>query len=205
MADDRNTARVSIIDPDWRGVLPLDRLHLPRRLRRTIRQDRFSVRINQNFPTCLRQCAEMAPNRTGTWINHGIEALCQQLFLTGNAHSVECYVQDQLVGGLYGITLGGAFFGESMFQRATNASKVALFHLCARLIRQGFSLLDVQFITDHLSQFGAIEIPRNTYLEHLTTALPQNPNFSINPAPMQGAEVLEILDAGYLQSNTHTS
>ncbi|VAV95356.1 Leucyl/phenylalanyl-tRNA--protein transferase, partial [hydrothermal vent metagenome] len=142
MAADRSSSHVSIIDPKWRGVLPLDGLHLPKRLARTIRQDRFAVYINRNFAATLHLCAEATAQRQETWINHGIEALCHLLYLRGAAHSVECYDGETLVGGLYGITLGGAFFGESMFSRQRDASKVALFHLCARLTRNGFTLLD---------------------------------------------------------------
>ncbi len=193
MADDRNADTVSIIDPDWRGILPLEHLHIPRRLARTIRQDKFQVHINRNFAATIHLCAESAPDRADTWINAGIEMLCHHLYLRGNAHSVECYQKDQLVGGLYGISLGGAFFGESMFSRSRDASKIALFHLCAHLKRQGFSLLDTQFITEHLSQFGATEISRDAYLQKLQIAQNQVCNFTKKPHPMSGQMVLNIL------------
>jgi len=193
MANDRDSQMVSIIDPEWRGILPLDALHLPRRLARTIRQDRFSVYINRNFAAVIQLCAEAADNRPETWINHGIELLCHHLYLRGHAHSIECYREDELVGGLYGVSLGGAFFGESMFSRARDASKVALFHLCARMKMQGFTLLDTQFITDHLSQFGAIEIDRDEYLNLLYQAKTRHADLAGNDKPLSGANVLEIL------------
>ncbi|PHR62506.1 MAG: leucyl/phenylalanyl-tRNA--protein transferase [Robiginitomaculum sp.] len=193
MASDRTANSVSIIDPEWRGILPLDGLHIPRRLARTIRQNRFRVHVNRNFAATIQMCAESAPDRPETWINHGIEVLCHHLYLRGAAHSVECYLDDRLVGGLYGVILGGAFFGESMFSRERDASKVALFHLCARLVRQGFFLLDTQFMTDHLAQFGAIEIDRTAYLQRLETAKAIHPVFGENPDPLDGSDVLEIL------------
>jgi leucyl/phenylalanyl-tRNA--protein transferase len=193
MAADRDAEMVSIIDPDIRGILPLEALHLPRRLARTIRQDKFTVHINRNFAAIIQLCAEVAPDREETWINPGIKMLCHHLYLRGHAHSVEAYQDGELVGGLYGVSLGGAFFGESMFSRARDASKIALFHLCARLKRQGFTLLDTQFMTEHLAQFGAVEILRETYLEQLQTAKHQTADFSQDPAPLAGSKVLEIL------------
>lgn len=201
MATDRNAHTVSIIDPDVRGVLPLDSFHVPRRLARTVRQDKYRVSINRRFAEVVRLCAEAAPDRLDTWINHGIEYFCHVLHLRGAAHSVECYDnKDKLVGGLYGITLGGAFFGESMFSRARDASKVALVHLVARLRRQGFILLDTQFITSHLQQFGATEISRADYLQKLESARALTCDFTAGEAEMSGVEALT-----YLQSSTQTS
>jgi len=195
MAENRNSNRVAIFDPDPRCILPLDALHLPRRLARTIRQNRFTVHINRNFAATISQCAKTTDERTETWINYGIEALCHSLFLRGHAHSVECYLQNQLVGGLYGVSLGGAFFGESMFSRVRDASKVALFHLCARLIRQGFCLLDIQFNTEHLEQFGAVEIGRTEYKMKLARAIKAEVNFTSNITPMSGHDVLNHLNS----------
>lgn len=201
MAADRNAHTVSIIDPDVRGILPLDDFHLPRRLARTVRQDRFTVCINRRFAEVVSLCAESAPDRPDTWINHGIEYFCHVLHLRGAAHSVEAYSPEgELVGGLYGVSLGGAFFGESMFSRARDASKVALVHLVARLKRQGFALLDTQFITSHLQQFGAIEILRDRYLQKLQTATAKSCDFTAGAAEMSGVEAL-----AYLQSSTQTS
>jgi leucyl/phenylalanyl-tRNA--protein transferase len=193
MAEDQTSGSVAIIDPEMRGILPLNALHLPRRLARTINSDQFHVAINRDFAAVIAMCAEPAADRQQTWINSGINYLCQQLHQLGHAHSVECYLDNELVAGLYGITLGGAFFGESMFTRSRDASKVALFHLCARLIKQGFTLLDIQFITDHLAQFGAIEITRYDYLKLLDTAKQQAPVFCDDNKSMSGRQVLQIL------------
>lgn len=200
MAADRESRTVSIIDPEIRGILPLENFHVPRRLARTVRQDKYSVTINRNFAATIGLCAESAPDRHDTWISHGIEYLCHVLHMRGAAHSVEVLDADGiLVGGLYGVSLGGAFFGESMFSRARDASKVALVHLVARLHRQGFALLDTQFITAHLQQFGAVEIPRATYLEKLQNAIARDCDFAAGP-DMTGAQALD-----YLQSSTQTS
>jgi leucyl/phenylalanyl-tRNA--protein transferase len=171
MADAREDARVFLIDPERRGVIPLDGFHLSRRLARTVRGDPFEVRTDTAFATVVARCAEATPSRTETWINRPIERLYTNLHETGFAHSVECWRGDELVGGLYGVALKGAFFGESMFSRATDASKVALVHLVARLIAGGFVLLDAQFMTEHLAQFGAQEIPRREYHRRLKAAM----------------------------------
>ncbi len=156
--------------PDPRGVLPLDAFRVPARLSRVIRQDRFQVASDRDFAGVMRACAERGE---GTWINHEILESYLTLHRLGLAHSVECWQADCLVGGLYGVHLGGAFFGESMFHRVTDASKVALAALVDRLRRRGFRLLDVQWVTPHLGQFGAIEIPRTEYLAKLRDALEQ--------------------------------
>ena len=159
------------IDPDPRGVLPLDQFHLPRRLRRTLRSSQFEIRVDTAFEAVIRGCAEPTEIRPKTWINDEILRLYRALYEQGFAHSVEAWREGELVGGLYGVALRGVFFGESMFSRTTDASKVALVHLVARLVRGGFRLLDTQFVTDHLRRFGAVEIPRADYHRQLERAL----------------------------------
>jgi len=154
MADAREDDRIFLIDPERRGVIPLDRFHISRRLARTVRSDPFEIRIDTAFSEVVEACAT-AEGRAETWINRPIERMYADLFALGHAHSVECWRDDELVGGLYGVSLRGAFFGESMFSRARDASKVALVHLVARLKMTGFVLLDAQFMTEHLAQFGA--------------------------------------------------
>ena len=172
MAESRRSDRLYWLDPALRGVLPLDGgFHLSRRLRRTALSDRFSVTVDQDFPGVIRGCAEPAPGRTDTWINEEIERLFLDLHARGAAHSVEVTAEGRLVGGLYGVSLGGAFFGESMFSRVTDASKVALVHLVARLRLGGYVLCDTQFLTTHLARFGAVEIPKADYKLRLAAAL----------------------------------
>ena len=195
MADSRDDRFAAIIDPPERGILPLQALHIPRRLRRTVRQDRFEVRINTAFGEVVALCAQAAPDRPGTWISHGIEGLYGALHQKGAAHSVECWQDGTLVGGLYGVSLGGAFFGESMFSRARDASKIALVHLCARLIFGGYVLLDTQFITRHLAQFGARQISREQYHGLLRPALAIPADFAALPVGTSGDEALAVLGA----------
>lgn len=171
MAERREDASLFWVDPEARGILPLDRFHLPRRLARTVRSDRFQVRIDTAFIETIRACAAPAEGREQSWINDEIVSLYSALYARGHAHSVECWRADKLVGGLYGVSLGGAFFGESMFSIERDASKVALVHLVARLIRGSFTLLDTQFLTAHLAQFGAVEISRAEYLALLDHAI----------------------------------
>lgn len=171
MADGRASDRLYWLDPKLRGVLPLDRFHLPRRLRRTVLSDRFTVTADTDFAATLAGCAAPAPGREDSWINPEIERLFNDLHAMHHAHSVEVRQDGILVGGLYGIRIGGAFFGESMFSRATDASKVALVHLVARLRLGGFALLDTQFQTDHLARFGAQEVPQAEYRRRLVDAL----------------------------------
>jgi len=182
MADAREDARVFLIDPERRGVIPLDRFHVSRRLARTVRSDAFEVRLDTAFHQVVLECAAAGPGRTETWINQPIEDLYLQLQAIGHAHSVECWQDGELVGGLYGVSLGGAFFGESMFSRRRDASKVALVHLVARLIAGGFRLLDAQFMTDHLEQFGAEEISRTAYHRRLKQALEAEARFYVGGA-----------------------
>jgi leucyl/phenylalanyl-tRNA--protein transferase len=171
MAERREDPALFWISPDQRGVLPLDAFHVPKRLARTVRADRFTVTSDRAFVDVLLACAEAAPGREQSWINSEIVRLYSGLAASGHAHSLECWRDGKLVGGLYGVTLGGAFFGESMFSRERDASKVALVHLVARLKAGGFVLLDTQFLTSHLARFGAVEIPRARYLERLHQAL----------------------------------
>jgi leucyl/phenylalanyl-tRNA--protein transferase len=171
MANGRDDTALYWVDPQERGILPLDAFHAPRSLLKVVRQQRFEVRIDTAFTTVLALCAEPTDDRPETWINDQIIALFTQLHRMGLAHSIECWRDGVLAGGLYGLALGGAFFGESMFSRQTDASKVALCHLVAHLRRGGFSLLDTQFVTEHLSRFGTIEIPKADYQARLALAL----------------------------------
>ena len=177
MADAREDTRVFLIDPERRGVLPLDGFHVPKRLARTVRADPFAIRIDTAFHDVVLACAASGPGRIQTWINHPIEQLYLRLHELGFAHSVECWQEDRLVGGLYGVSLKGAFFGESMFSRTRDASKVALVHLVAQLIAGGYRLLDAQFMTEHLAQFGAQEISRRDYHRRLKAAMNVDGNF----------------------------
>lgn len=171
MADSRDDPSLFLVDPERRGLIPLDAFHIPKRLRRRICQDPFRVTFDTAFTRVIEACAEAQPERPSTWINSGIVNLYSALHRQGHAHSVECWDGDKLVGGLYGVALGGAFFGESMFSRATDASKIALVHLVARLIDRGFVLLDAQFYNPHLSQFGLIEVTREDFRARLKRAL----------------------------------
>lgn len=171
MAEDRDDPDLFWIDPRMRGVIPFDAFHIPRRLRRTTRQARYRITFNRDFEAVMEGCAESTERRPRTWINNKILTLYASLYRMGHAHSVEVWRDGALVGGLYGVSLGGAFFGESMFSRATDASKVALVHLVARLRRGGFTLLDSQFVTRHLERFGAVEIPRAEYRTMLADAI----------------------------------
>lgn len=175
MANSRDTDDVFWVEPKKRGVLPLDGFHLSRSLAKTLRSGRFTTTADRAFGQVVSMCAEATPGRPDTWINPQIELAYGELHARGYAHSIETWEGDpaegRLVGGLYGVRLGGAFFGESMFSRATDASKVALAHLVARLRYGGFQLLDCQFQTDHLATMGAIEIPRSDYVVLLDAAL----------------------------------
>lgn len=171
MAESREDPNLYWIDPEKRGILPLDQFHVPRSLRRTLRRAYFTPTFDRDFDAVVAGCARPAPGRRQTWINDVIFELCRKLHVMGFAHSVEVWHEGKLVGGVYGIALGGAFFGESMFSRETDASKVALVCLVEHLKKGGFTLLDTQFITKHLTQFGAIEVPREEYRRRLDDAL----------------------------------
>jgi leucyl/phenylalanyl-tRNA--protein transferase len=163
MAETRRGDRLYWLDPEQRGILPLESFHLPRRLRRTVLSGLYEVTADRDFPRVIAACAAPGEGREDTWINRDIERLFTALYAQGHAHSLEVWQNGALVGGLYGVVLGGAFFGESMFSLARDASKVALVHLVARLRLGGFTLLDTQFVTTHLTQFGAIEVAREAY------------------------------------------
>ena len=171
MADARHDERLFLVDPAKRGIIPLDEFHVSHRLARTVRQGRFEVRFDTAFNAVVEACAAPTTNRPETWINRTIQRLCLELHLRGEAHSVETWREGRMVGGLYGIAIGGAFFGESMFSLERDASKVALAHLVARLRCGGFVLLDAQLLTDHLRTFGAVEISRADYHTRLAKAL----------------------------------
>jgi len=190
MGEARDDPRVFLVEPDQRGVIPLDGFHIPTRLRKTVRGEPFEVRVSTAFDAVLDACAASMPGREDTWINGPIRSLYLELQARGHAHSIECWRDERLVGGLYGVTLGGAFFGESMFTRERDASKVALVHLVARLKRGGWRLLDAQFLTEHLSQFGAVETPQAAYLKRLKLALPVRPNTRSMFEPMSGTEAV---------------
>jgi leucyl/phenylalanyl-tRNA--protein transferase len=193
MAESADSAELHWFDPPRRGVLPLDGVHVPRRLARTVKADRFRVTADADFAGVIAACAAPAPDRPSTWINDEIVALYTTLHRGGFAHSVECWDGDTLAGGLYGVALGGAFFGESMFSRATDASKVALIHLVARLRAAGFVLLDTQFVTTHLARFGTTEIDRAVYRRRLAAALALRPDWAgADPA----AELADLLQRG---------
>ncbi len=181
MADSRDDPRVFLLDPDERGIIPLDGLHISRSLRKFMKKMPFTVTFDVAFSEVISKCAETAPDRENTWINGGIEYLYGRLHSMGHAHSVEIWENRELVGGLYGVCIGGAFFGESMFSRRTNASKVALVYLVERLNTAGYQLLDTQFITDHLRTMGAVEIPRIEYHALLKEALDLDVSFNIAP------------------------
>ncbi|MGK9233785.1 leucyl/phenylalanyl-tRNA--protein transferase [Inquilinus limosus] len=184
MAESADSPELHWFDPPRRGILPLDGVHVPRRLARTVKAGRFRVTADHAFAAVIAGCAAPAPARSNTWINDEIVALYTALHRAGFAHSVECWDGDMLAGGLYGVALGGAFFGESMFSRATDASKVALIHLVARLRAAGFVLLDTQFVTDHLARFGTIEIERADYRRRLEEALLLQPDWTgADPEP----------------------
>ena len=190
MGEARDDPRIFLVEPEQRGVIPLDQFRIPTRLRRTVRSQPFEIRVDTAFSAMLDACAAPGPGREDSWINGPIRRLYMALNARGRAHSVECWHDERLVGGLYGVTLGGAFFGESMFSRENNASKVALVHLVARLKRGGWRLLDAQFLTQHLSQFGAVEMPQADYLERLKSALPVPADPRSLFKPMTGPEAV---------------
>ncbi|GHD62981.1 leucyl/phenylalanyl-tRNA--protein transferase [Thalassobaculum fulvum] len=198
MAESRDDTRLFFVDPDRRGIIPLDAFHVSRSLRKTVLQRRFQVTCDRDFAGTLAGCAETTAKRPDTWINAEIFRLFVTLHERGQAHSIEVRREGRLVGGLYGLRLGGAFFGESMFSRETDASKVALVHLVARLKAGGFTLLDSQFITSHLQRFGAIEIPREEYRERLRQAIAVPAQF--DPDADDWPAVLSLL-----QDRTQTS
>jgi leucyl/phenylalanyl-tRNA---protein transferase len=177
MAESADDPAVFWVEPEIRGIIPLDGFHVPRSLARTIRRAPFEIRVDTAFPAVVDGCAEPAPGRRSTWINSTIRRLYGELYRMGHAHSVEAWENERLVGGLYGVSLGAAFFGESMFSRRTDASKVCLAYLIAHLRARGFILLDTQFTTEHLKRFGAVDVPRAEYDRLLAQAV-QHQNVS---------------------------
>lgn len=196
MAESADDPQLFWIEPQARGLLPLESINVPKRLARTIRQAPFEIRIDTDFDGVVEGCAAARPGRTSTWINERIRSLYGDLFRMGHCHTIEAWSEDgRLVGGLYGVELGGAFFGESMFSVERDASKIALVYLSARLIYGGFVMLDTQFVTEHLRQFGAIEISRSKFQARLDVALDYDGNFEALPQMATPEEVLEIIRA----------
>lgn len=177
MAEDADEEDVFWVSPEHRGILPLDDFHVSTSLRKAIRQSAFEIRVDTDFTGVIEGCATAGTDRDRTWINPSIRKIYGQLFVRGICHTVEVWDGDELVGGLYGLGIGGAFFGESMFHRRTNASKMALVHLVERLRAGGFVLCDTQFVTDHLKSFGGMEIPRADYELRLADALEHEADF----------------------------
>ena len=198
MAESAEDPNLFWIEPEHRGVLPLDTFHVPKRLRRTVRQDVYEVRIDTDFQQVIDGCAEPQDDRSKTWINSEIRRLYGALFDMGYCHTVEVWRDGWLVGGLYGVSLGAAFFGESMFSRERDASKIALVHLLARLLTGNYTLLDTQFVTGHLAQFGTREVPKARYDRMLETALQRNADFLAMPDVVSGQEILSVLDIGHV-------
>ncbi|MEP3276129.1 MAG: leucyl/phenylalanyl-tRNA--protein transferase [Stappiaceae bacterium] len=194
MAESADDPGLHWIEPVRRGILPLDKVHVPRRLKKTIRAKKFDIRIDTDFQAVIDGCAAPGAGRQKTWINKRIRKLYGDLYEMGNCHTVEAWLDGNLVGGLYGISLCGAFYGESMFARERDASKVALTHLVGRLIAGGFELLDTQFVTDHLTTFGAVEIPKSVYTDLLDSSLKHQGDFFALPENVTGGELLNIIE-----------
>jgi leucyl/phenylalanyl-tRNA--protein transferase len=195
MAESAEDPALYWIEPDMRGIIPLDGFHVPARLARTVRTTPFTIGIDRDFDAVIDGCAEPKRDRSRTWINARIRRIYRALFERGHCHTVEVYDGDVLVGGLYGVSLGRAFFGESMFHHARDASKIALVHLVARLKAGGYRLLDTQFVTEHLRIFGAVEVPKRRYHKLLEEALVGHADFFALPSerPIDGGEALRIL------------
>jgi len=195
MAESADDPALYWIEPERRGIIPLDRFHLAGRLARTVRSTPFTVVIDRNFDAVIDGCAQPQPGRSRTWINSRIRTLYRRLYERGDCHTVEVYDGENLIGGLYGVSLGCAFFGESMFHRARDASKIALVHLVARLKAGGYRLLDTQFVTEHLRSFGATEVSRPVYHKLLDAALVGEADFAALPVdrPISGATILARL------------
>jgi leucyl/phenylalanyl-tRNA---protein transferase len=195
MAENADDPALFWFDPEERGIIPLDGFHVPARLARTVRAAPFTVACDRDFAAVIEGCAEPAYKRARTWINAPIRKLYRGLFDIGHCHTVEVYEGEALVGGLYGVSLGRAFFGESMFHRARDASKIALVHLVARLKLGGFELLDTQFVTDHLKTFGAVEVSQERYAKLLAHALAENADVSVFRRALTGAEAVRLATA----------
>jgi len=195
MAESADDPALYWIEPQHRGILPLDRVHVPKRLARTVRGGALRVSIDTDYNGVIEGCAAERAGRRSTWINARIRGLYQDLFRLGHCHTVEVWDGDRLVGGLYGVALGGAFFGESMFSYVRDASKIALIHLAGRLIGGGFTLLDTQFVTDHLRQFGTVEVDRDDFHVQLDDALKQPADFLKLPLEVSGSDILDLIEA----------
>jgi leucyl/phenylalanyl-tRNA---protein transferase len=193
MAEAADDPALYWIEPQQRGVLPLDATHFPKRLLRTIRTTPFTVKVDTDYDGVIDGCSASRPGRTSTWINRRIRELYRELFARGSCHTVEVWNGSRLVGGLYGVALHGAFFGESMFSFERDASKIALAHLVARLRYGGFRLLDTQFVTEHLRQFGTVELERDAFQAELEAALAVDADFLALPIDTSGAEVASLL------------
>ena len=208
MSETRDDDELFWVDPEYRGVIPLDHgFHIPRKLKKFIRTRPFEVHLDRDFESVMHACAAACEGRRETWINKEIIRLYTGLHRMGHAHSVECWQDGELVGGLYGVSWKGAFFGESMFSRTTHASKVALVYLVTLLNHGGYSLLDAQFVTDHLRQFGAFEVPRKRYHDFLDKALAHDAKFPARRSQLADGTSgsLDSLVMGFLQSTTQTS
>ena len=193
MAESAEDPTLFWVDPETRGILPLEKFRVSRGLQRKLRRGLFEVRCDAAFEEVVRACAAKTSERPTTWINEEIIRLYLGLHAMGHAHSVECWEGGELAGGLYGVCIGGAFFGESMFSRATDASKIALAHLVARLRRGGYRLLDTQFVTSHLEQFGVTEIGRGEYQAILSSALAADASFYCGPLASEELEFRQSL------------
>lgn len=204
MAEAADDPALYWIEPQHRGILPLDGVHVPRRLARTLRSEPWDVRIDHDLDGVIGGCAASRPGRRSTWINLRIRRLYRDLFDLGHCHTVEVWSGGQLAGGLYGVALGGAFFGESMFSLVRDASKVGLIHLAARLIHGRFTLLDTQFVTDHLRQFGTVELDRDEFQSRLERALETKADFLRLPRNLGSREILEIINAARDDSAAET-
>jgi leucyl/phenylalanyl-tRNA--protein transferase len=195
MAEDANDPQLYWIEPQERGLIPLNGVIVPRRLARTVRTTSYRVLVDRDFDAVIERCAASRPGRRSTWINQQIRSLYGELFKAGHCHTVEVWsADDKLIGGLYGVALGGAFFGESMFSEARDTSKIALLYLCARLIAGGFRMLDTQFVTDHLRQFGAVEIDKTAFHDELERALEITGDFHRLPTDASPDRILEIIE-----------
>jgi leucyl/phenylalanyl-tRNA--protein transferase len=203
MAESADDPALYWIEPELRGIIPIDGFHVPARLARTVRNTPFTVRVDRAFDAVVEGCAEPKVDRARTWINTRIRKIYRALYAEGHCHTVEVYDGDELVGGLYGVSLGRAFFGESMFHRARDASKIALVHLVARLKAGGYRLLDTQFVTDHLKTFGAVELPKKQYHRLLEDALVGEGDFASLPTnrPVRGSDALAVIAGRWRAGN----
>ncbi len=197
MAESADDPALYWIEPQHRGILPLHKVHVPRRLARTLKSAPYLVKFDTNIEGVIEGCASSRPGRRSTWINERIRGLYRDLFSLGHCHTVEVWEGQRLVGGLYGVALNGAFFGESMFSYARDASKIALVYLAARLAYGGFRLLDTQFVTDHLRQFGTVELNREEFHRLLEKALAVDGDFHALPIDASPDQILSILEAAH--------